>query len=121
MLSYATSMPNTKSAKKAIRASLKKRQHNRYWKSRIRASTKSLEENLGNSKADADILNKELTALQKVLDKAAKNKVIHKNKANRLKSRYAKKITALIKGKDTQNKKAEKAIEKKSTSGSKSA
>ncbi len=66
----------------------------------MKDSVRSLKDNLENKQIDADILNKELMALQKVLDKAAKNNVLHKNKANRLKSRYAKKITALGKGKD---------------------
>jgi len=66
----------------------------------VKESVKLLKDNVENKQVDADILNKELMALQKVLDKAAKNNVIHKNKANRLKSRYAKKITALGKGKN---------------------
>lgn len=97
-------MPNTKSAKKAVRSSLRKRQFNKYWKNKVKDSVKSLKENIENKQVDADILNKELMALQKVLDKAAKNNVIHKNKANRLKSRYAKKITALGKRKNTSKK-----------------
>lgn len=44
--------------------------------------------------ANADILKENLSILQKVLDKSAKEKVIHKNKANRLKSRFANKIAA---------------------------
>jgi len=108
MLSYATSMPNTRSAKKAHRASLLKRQFNSYWKNKIKDSRKSLDNNIGNKKVDIDILNKELMILQKVLDKASKNNVIHKNKANRLKSRYANKITALNKGKAAVKKESSK-------------
>lgn len=97
MLSYATSMPNTRSAKKALRSSLRKRQFNNLWRDKIKESIRSLEDHIGNKKADVDILNKELTLLQKVLDKATRKNVIHRNKANRLKSRYAKRITALNK------------------------
>ncbi len=78
-------MPNTKSAKKARRSSLRKRQFNSFWKYRIKNSIKTLKSNLQTKKVDVDILNSDLMVLQKVLDKAAKNKVIHKNKANRLK------------------------------------
>ncbi len=44
-----------------------------------------------------EVSGENLTALQRILDKAAKEKVIHKNKANRLKSRYARKVSALSK------------------------
>ena len=101
MLSYATSMPNTRSAKKAVRSSLRKRQFNNYWKNKIKESAKTLRNNIENKKVDADILSKEFIVLQKVLDKSAKNHVVHKNKAKRLKARYAKKIAALTKGKNT--------------------
>jgi len=115
MLSYATSMPNTKSAKKAVRSSLRKRQFNNYWKNKVKESVKSIKSNVENKKVDVDILNKELMALQKILDKAAKNKVIHKNKANRLKSRYAKRITALGTGKNTPKKENSKERAKTSS------
>ena len=103
MLSYGTLMPNTKSAKKVVRSSARKRQFNNLWKNRVKNSIKNLESILKTGKGDADILNKELSVLQKALDKATKNKVIHKNKANRLKSRYPNKIAALNKGTKTKN------------------
>lgn len=94
MLSYAASMPNIQSAKKALRGSAKKRQYNNFWKNRLKAALKTLKSTLETKKAGVDILNKDLSVFQKLLDKASKNNVIHKNKANRLKSRYAKKISA---------------------------
>jgi small subunit ribosomal protein S20 len=115
MLSYATLMPNTRSAKKALRSSLRKRKFNNFWKKRIKESMKTLDDILETKNNDAAILNKNLTALQKVLDKAAKNNVIHKNKAKRLKSRYAKRITAQNKGKA-----AEKSSSPKKSKGSSS-
>lgn len=87
-------MPNIKSAKKALRSSLRKKQYNNFWKNRIKRSLKTLKGNLETKGTSTDILNENLAVLQKILDKASKNKVIHKNRANRLKSRYAKKITA---------------------------
>jgi hypothetical protein len=65
-----------------------------------------LESSIKTEKADTDILNKKLSVLQKALDKASKNSVIHKNKANRLKSRYANKIAALNKSTKTKSTKS---------------
>ena len=90
-------MPNTMSAAKALRQSYKKRQHNLFWKKRILDVKKQISHLLQTKNSNADILNKELSLLAKALDKAAKEKVIHKNKANRLKSRYAKKISVQLK------------------------
>jgi len=87
-------MSKTNSAKKAVRQSIKKRAHNLFWKGRVRNATKSLKKSLAAKTPNADILKVSESALQKALDKATKNRVIHKNKANRLKSRYAKKIAA---------------------------
>jgi small subunit ribosomal protein S20 len=86
-------MANTKSAQKAIRQSNKKKIYNLLWKKRVKNVSKTLKQTLETKNPKADILNEEYQALQKVLDKAAKTKAIHKNKASRLKSRYAKKIT----------------------------
>jgi small subunit ribosomal protein S20 len=85
---------NTQSAKKAIRSSERKRQHNLFWKRRINTATKNIKRLLKEGKADGKLLEENLVVLQKVVDKAAKEKVIHKNKANRLKSRYTKKVSA---------------------------
>ncbi len=87
-------MPNTKSAKKALRQTANKTEHNLFWKRRIYTMKKALTKTLQTKGANADILNDEYKALQKVVDKAAKEKVIHKNKASRIKARFAKKISA---------------------------
>lgn len=87
-------MPNTMSAKKAVRQSKNKEEHNLFWKRRIYSIKKALTKTLQTKGANADILNNEYKALQKVVDKAAKEKVIHKNKAGRIKARFAKKIAA---------------------------
>jgi ribosomal protein S20 len=75
-------MTKTMNAKKAHRGSERKKLHNLFWKKRIKVARKSFVETEKES----------LVNLQSVLDKAANNKVIHKNKASRLKSRYAKKL-----------------------------
>jgi small subunit ribosomal protein S20 len=101
-------MPNTSSAKKALRSSTRKRQHNLYWKRKIKDAVRDVKKTLSTKGSDVGILNTQLSALQKVLDKAAKEKVIHKNKARRLKSRYAKRITAQTQSKKTKVKKQTK-------------
>ena len=93
MLSYnGLYMPNTVSAIKAVRQSERKRQNNLIWKGRIKSASKALLKSI-KSKADSKVLVEQFSALQKVLDKSAKNNVIHKNKASRLKSRFAAKIS----------------------------
>ncbi|KKS02399.1 MAG: 30S ribosomal protein S20 [candidate division WWE3 bacterium GW2011_GWF2_41_45] len=87
-------MPNTKSAKKAVRGSANKRKHNIFWKDRYKSSIKSIKASLASSNG-AEVSKDQMKVLQQMLDKAAKEKVIHKNKANRLKSRYARKVSAL--------------------------
>jgi small subunit ribosomal protein S20 len=94
MLLYNPIMANTKSAKKNIRSSAKKKAHNDMWEARFKSAKKSLSKSI--SAGDkAEVVKEKFIALQKSLDKAAKEKVIHKNKANRVKSNYARKITAL--------------------------
>jgi small subunit ribosomal protein S20 len=94
MLLYNPIMANTKSAKKNIRSSARKKAHNDMWEARFKSAKKSLSKSISAGDKE-DIVNEKFIALQKSLDKAAKEKVIHKNKANRVKSNYAKKIAAL--------------------------
>lgn len=91
---YISDVANTLSAKKALRGSEKKKQHNLFWKRRVRAVSKNIDKLLKEGKATDQVLNENLIVLQKMLDKASKQNVIHKNKANRLKSRYTKRISA---------------------------
>ena len=62
----------------------------------MKDAVKDLKKSL-DSKDKVEVLSGKLMALQKILDKSSKEKVIHKNKANRLKSTYARKISALSK------------------------
>ena len=89
-------MPNTNSAKKAVRSSLRKRDHNQMWKNRIKAVVKVVKKTITDRISDPKVIAEQLTALQKTVDKATKEKVIHKNKANRLKSNYAQKTAKLV-------------------------
>ena len=101
-------MANTKSAKKAILQSQKKRQHNLFWKGKIKDAVKTINRTIKTEDKNPDILNQQVSLLQKALDKASKENVIHKNKANRIKSRYALKITAHEQGKSTKSDKPTK-------------
>ncbi len=86
-------MPNTKSAKKALRKSKKVYVENRRMKLRIKRWMKKLNTLL--EKADKDSVEKTYYFLQKLLDKAGKKHIYHKNKINRLKSRFAKKVASV--------------------------
>lgn len=83
-------MAITKSAKKALRQSLRRRARNLAYKKKIKNLLKKVkglvsEKNLGEAK-------NLLPQLYKILDKAVKAKVIKKNTAARKKSRLAKAI-----------------------------
>ncbi len=71
-------MPITKSAKKALRKDKRRAQVNRKIKDRVKAALKKTRKNPN---------KKNLREVFSFLDRAAKKKVIHKNRANRLKSR----------------------------------
>ena len=72
-------MPIKKAAKKALRSSRKKYEHNQEIKKSLKKAIKKTDE-------------KNIGTTFSMLDKAAKKNVIHKNKASRLKSRLAKKV-----------------------------
>lgn len=86
-------MPNTTSAKKALRGAHRKKVHNLFWKKRVKDIIKNIKAHIQSGTA-LDIIKKEESILYKVVDKAAKEKVIHKNKASRVKSRISKQVLA---------------------------
>ena len=92
---YNSIMPNTRSAKKALRKSQKRYLANKRVKERIKRWTKKFLSLIEQAKVDA--AEKTLFFLQKLLDKAGKRHIFHKNKVNRLKSRYYKRLYALKK------------------------
>lgn len=85
-------MPKIKSAKKALRQSIKRQKINLEKKNNIRIGKKNYLKAL-ETKNSEEILQK-LSQVYKAIDKAKKTKVIKKNKANRLKSNLAKKLPA---------------------------
>lgn len=82
--------PITKSAKKALRKSERRRLRNLIYKKKIKKLTKEIKELLSQQKIEE--AKQLLPQIYKALDKAAKEKVIKKNTASRKKS----KITQLI-------------------------
>jgi small subunit ribosomal protein S20 len=77
-------MANHKSAVKRIRQTLTRRLRNRYYAKTARNAVRNLRKT--NDKAVASELYKRVCSM---LDKLAKNNVIHKNKAGNLKSKLA--------------------------------
>lgn len=86
-------MANTQSAKKAIRNSYRKWLRNRHVKGQMRSAIKSVRNAI--AAGDFEQAQALMPHAARELDKAAKKKVIHKNKAARLKSRLMKQINAL--------------------------
>jgi len=83
-------MPITKSAKKALRGSLRKRVFNLKRKDAMKSAIKDVKKLVADKKVkDA---NKSLSAAYQAIDKAVKRGVIKKNTAARKKSRLAKSI-----------------------------
>jgi len=83
-------MPNTKSAKKALRQNERRRKKNLNDKRVLKSAIKDYKKSLSLGKKEEALVK--LSLVYKKLDKAAKNKLISKNKAGRLKSRMAKKV-----------------------------
>ena len=81
-------MPNIKSAKKWARASEKRRERNLSVRTKLKSAFKKAVEN----PTQANV-----TAAGAAHDKAAARGIIHKNKANRKKSRLAKRVAAASK------------------------
>lgn len=81
-------MPVTKSAQKALRKDAKRSAKNRIYKNKVRALIKEVR-SLGEAKKLPEA-QKLLPRVYKILDKAAKARVIKKNTASRKKSRIAK-------------------------------
>ena len=86
-------MPITSGAKKALRASLRKRVFNDKRKKTMRSLIKEIRKvSVAKHKAEAEKL---LPAVYKAIDKAAKRGVIKKNAAARKKSRLTKLVHKL--------------------------
>jgi small subunit ribosomal protein S20 len=83
-------MANLPAAKKSIRVTKRRTARNEKLRERIESLSSKFMKlvELGESK----LAQQQFQSVQKAIDKAAKNNVIHKNKASRMKSRLAKKL-----------------------------
>jgi len=75
----------TKSALKANRQNIKRREHNRELRSRLRSALKAIRASLDSN--DVDSARKALSATVSIVDKMATKGIIHRNTAGRYKSR----------------------------------
>jgi len=79
-------MPIIKSAKKALRVSIRRKAENDLTRAKVKSAVKGVRVGLLKKDDAKELIQK----AYKELDLAAKKHVIHKNKASRLKSRLAK-------------------------------
>jgi len=86
-------MPITKSAKKALRGSLKKRVFNLRRKANITDSRRNLMKVISAEDRNKTVVAENLAKYYSSLDKAVKTNYIPKNRADRLKSRMAIRIS----------------------------
>ena len=81
----------TKSALKANRQNIKRRQHNRELRSKLRTALKAIRASLDSK--DVEGAKKALSATVSIVDKMATKGIIHSNTAGRYKSRLSARLT----------------------------
>ena len=81
----------TKSALKANRQNVKRREHNRQMRARLRTALKSIRAALDSN--DVDGARAALSRTVSIVDKMATRGIIHRNTAGRYKSRLASRLT----------------------------
>lgn len=86
-------MPNTKSAKKQLRASRRKAERNKAVLSRIKTEVKKFLTYV--EAKDINSAKTQISLVSSLLDKAAKKNIIHANAASRKKSRLMKRLNLL--------------------------
>lgn len=86
-------MANIKSAEKRILQNEKRRERNRYFRSRMRTAIKQLRTAVDGG--DADQAKELLPQTLRVIDETAQKGVVHRNTASRQKSRLTKAVNAL--------------------------
>lgn len=86
-------MPNTESAKKRVRQSVKRQALNQWRKRRVKNQVKSFLDALQSK--DVSAAEAELRKVASVLDKVSSTSTMHRNTAARRKSRLARRLNAL--------------------------
>ena len=82
----------TKSALKANRQNITRREHNRQLRSRLRTALKAIRASI--DAKDLDAAKQALTATVSLVDKMATKGIIHRNTAGRYKSRLSARVRA---------------------------
>ncbi|OJV52994.1 MAG: 30S ribosomal protein S20 [Bacteroidetes bacterium 43-16] len=83
-------MANHKATRKDVRQAAKRRDRNRYYGKTTRNAIRNL---LATS--EKEVATEKLPKVISMIDKLAKRNVIHKNKANNLKSKLSRKISTI--------------------------
>jgi len=86
-------VPNTESAKKRVRQSVKRQALNQWRKRRVKNQVKSFLDALQSK--DVSAAEAELRKVASVLDKVSSTSTMHRNTAARRKSRLARRLNAL--------------------------
>jgi small subunit ribosomal protein S20 len=86
----------TKSALKANRQNVKRREHNRQMRSRLRTALKAIRASLDDE--DVDAAKAALNRTVSIVDKMATKGIIHRNTAGRYKSRLSARVTKATTG-----------------------
>jgi small subunit ribosomal protein S20 len=81
----------TKSALKANRQNIKRREHNRQLRTRLRGALKAIRASLDDN--DLDAAKTALSKTVSIVDKMATKGIIHRNTASRYKSRLSARVT----------------------------
>jgi len=89
-------MPNTKSAKKRRRQTIKATARNKAKKSVLKTALNKFDDAL--HAGNIETIERDYAAISKTLDQAASYGIIHKNTASRKKSRLAKQIQKIKAG-----------------------
>ena len=84
----------TKSALKANRQNIKRRQHNRELRSQLRTALKAIRASLDSE--DVEGAKKALSKTVSIVDKMATKGIIHRNTAGRYKSRLSARLTRAV-------------------------
>ncbi|WP_129019446.1 30S ribosomal protein S20 [Edaphocola flava] len=82
-------MANHKATRKDVRQAAKRRERNRYYGKTTRNAIRNL------LATETEAATEKLPKVISMIDKLAKRNVIHKNKANNLKSKLTRKIKAI--------------------------
>ncbi len=86
-------MPIIKSAKKRVKVTEKKTKINKQWKEKYKNAIRDFKEVI--DEGNIEEAEEQLKETKRIIDKTADRGLIHKNKANRKKSQFAKMLNEI--------------------------